>query len=473
MKTKKKLLIFLVILVVALLVGALGVLYFEKQKAAQERVEEDVLTGNFSDYTDCENFKDIPAMIVPNTKIRNAVDYGDDTWIIDVNGTTLTDYQEYLLKLEENGFSKHVDNGESGLDEAVYSTTYTKGNMVLTVTQAVKLEKTYIAASKDLPLSEHLIYKDEYVADNKEGAKTTLHMLEMYDTGNSFVIQLKNGHFIVNDGGKGEDLPYLLDYLEALTPDDEKPVIEAWVVSHAHLDHMGSLKALYSENKYSSYTKRIYVEGIYFSEPSEEVRASLYDTAEVTSVLMAAVSLQTTSGDYTPIYRPQMGQRYYFCDVTMDIVFSQEQLILQNYGGDFNDSSTWCMFNIEGQTFLHCGDADQGAIDSVMRIYDSDYFNLDVFAVFHHGINVYDRFTDYCNLKTILYPNYRTASYHTADDYTREAENNHLKESALESMAFGDGTKVLTFPYEIGSAETLDLFKWEYHNGVRGEEILK
>ena len=70
--------------------------------------------------------------------------------------------------------------------------------------------------------------KNGYVKDNKEGAKTTFHMLELHDLGNSFLFQLKNGHFIISDGGRKTDLPYLLDYLGSLVPEGEKPVIEGW-----------------------------------------------------------------------------------------------------------------------------------------------------------------------------------------------------------------------------------------------------
>lgn len=77
-------------------------------------------------------------------------------------------------------------------------------------------------------------YKDEYVKDNIAGAKTTLHMVELSDYGNSFVVQLKNGHFILNDGARLEDLEPLITYLEELPPKGEKPVIEAWMVSHPH-----------------------------------------------------------------------------------------------------------------------------------------------------------------------------------------------------------------------------------------------
>lgn len=420
----------------------------------------------FAEFTDCENFQDVPAMITENSQMGDAVDYGDDVWIICMDETTLAEYQAYLSTVEQAGFAKHVDNGETGLDDAVYTTTFTKDNKILTVTHVVKQSKTYIAAGVDLELSENLFYTEEAIADNKEGAKTSLHLLEMHASGASFVIQLKDGHFIVLDGGMAGDAPYLLDYLESLTPEGEKPVVDAWVISHAHHDHMGAMKAIANSKEYLD---RLYVEAVYYNAPSDEAWLYMDGGTENATMRLIPYVFKTTEGKPTQYYRPQMGQRYYFNDVTMDVVYTQEQLLIES-ACNSNDASTWCIFTIEGQKFLFAGDADLASIDVVMSTYDSDYFNLDVFAVFHHGLNVYDVFTDFCTYKTVLYTSYLTGSVEAGDPvYSREAENQHLRESCLEYMAHGDGVKVLTFPYEVGTAECKEPWEWIY--GERGNYL--
>ena len=92
------------------------------------------------------------------------------------------------------------------------------------------------------------------------------------------------------------------------------------------------------------------------------------------------------------MYRLQTGQRYYFCDITMDIVLSQQHLEQAMFAEDLNDSCTWCMYTIEEQ-------------------------------------------------------------------------NAYLKERVQEWYLWGDGTKILTFPYEVGSYETLPNFEWKYCEG--------
>lgn len=424
---------------------------------AQTGKESEIRT--FADWTDNEEFAKIPAMIVDDAKVGNVTDYGGKDYVLDINGTSLGDYQDYLTLLEKNGFSKYADNGAEGLNGNVYTATYTKETLVVTVTQRIKCDQTSISVCDGLSLSPNLLYDAADTADNQEGKQTTLHMIELYNVGNSFLIQLKNGHFIMNDGGQSEDLPYLLDYMETLVPDGEKPVVDAWFISHAHDDHVGWSKKVTED---PSLIDRICVEAFYFSQPSNAV-ATAFGSTDVQTFIMNYKFFKNSQGGTPELYRPQTGQRYYFNDLTVDVLFTQEQLATDDYSGDFNDSSTWLMYTIEGQKFLLCGDAEYGSVKAVMNTYDSAYFNLDVYAVFHHGINVYDYFTDFCSFQTLLYPNYRCGSIHADNEWERKEENAHLIASAKEAIAWGNGTVVLSFPYKVGTAVKLPATTWTYN----------
>lgn len=461
----KQTVILVAILIILLGVGAAMVIYLGTNvKQSQESSSEIDGVRTFADWTEEEVFQTIPAMIVEDTKIGKALDYGGDVYQISVDGTELADYEAYLTTLEGCGFKKHVDNGEEGLDGAIYSTTFTKDELMVTVIHAVKINKTYITAGKDVALSPNLFCDESYVADNVEGAKTTLHMIELYDNGSSFVIQLKNGHFIMNDGGLANDLPYLLDYLESLVPEGEKPIIDAWFISHVHGDHTGWLAELVSDMKNIN---RICVESIYFSESSESQAAATNAAGLVRSFMSNYKMLRSSEGKAPILYRPQAGQRYYFNDLTVDVVFTQEQLATVDMAGDYNDASTWLMYNIEGQKFLLSGDAADASSKTVMEMYDSDYFNLDLYCVFHHGINVYNYFTDYIKTKTILYTSYRCGSLYLTGSHAHPEENEYLMSIADEIMAYGDGTKILQFPYEIGTSVTMPKREWIYDNNTR------
>ena len=291
---------FQIILIVAVLLilfaggGTVAVISYMKDVERQQ-AEENAMVS-FAKWFDEEYFEQVPAMVVDGTKIGDAVDYGDENYLIDVNGTTVENYQAYLLTLEEHGFKKHVDNGE-GLDNgAVLTATYINDEeLVVTVTHIKNIEKTYVSINPDMELSPNLFYDVSYVADNKEGAETTLSLLEQFEVGNSFVIQLKNRHFIVSDGGVAEMLPYLLDYLEGLVPEGEKPIVDAWFFTHPHGDHMGIMNA-FSEK--SEYADRVCVEAIYYNMPGANANAK------------AMVGGRQAGLDYLKAHKSELGSLY-------------------------------------------------------------------------------------------------------------------------------------------------------------------
>ena len=406
-------------------------------------------------------FMGIPMMDVESAKNVRVDHYGAGTYVTCVEDTTKEQYDEYLQLVEESGFTKHSDNGE-GLDNAVFCSSYTKDDMVLTVSYYAREKKTNISFYQDFPLSDHLIYQDSYVEGNIAGAQTKLHMLELRRLGNSFVFQLKNGHFLISDGGMPYDLVYLLDYLESLTPEGEKPVIEAWVISHGHGDHCGALNAFVD---IPEHLDRIYVEGVYFSEPSQRVTDKCGGSIQIGKMKQAIKLLKTSQGEQTPMYRPQTGQRYYFSDITMDILITQEQVPFDKYKKDLNTSSTVCLFTVEGQKCFFSGDIHEEGLDFIRENYSQEYLTLDLFTLNHHGFNTSVSFTDYITVKSLL------LTVQKQLPVRKIRETKYFISKVQETLNWGDGTKVLTFPYEMGSYETVPCNEWKYHQDI--ERVLQ
>ncbi|MBR4767354.1 MAG: hypothetical protein IK088_00065, partial [Lachnospiraceae bacterium] len=93
------------------------------------------------------------------------------------------------------------------------------------------------------------------------------------------------------------------------------------------------------------------------------------------------------------------------------------------------------------------------------------------YAVFHHGINVWDDFTEYAltEVKTALYPGFRTGSVWNPDTdpvLGARERNAKLQSYVEEYVSRGDGTVVLTFPYTVGTYEVMPPFDWRYNGGV-------
>ena len=181
-------------IVVVLLLGLAGVGVFfaigQKNSTVSKKPES---VRTFADWTEYEVLQKVPALIADGTQIDDAMVAGGGWFSISVNGTSLENYYDYMELLEKSGFEKYYDNGENGLNGNTYTCTYTKDDLAVSVVHTVKPYKTYIIAGEKQPLTDRVFFKDEYVAENKEGAQTTLAMLELYDRGNAFVIQMKNG----------------------------------------------------------------------------------------------------------------------------------------------------------------------------------------------------------------------------------------------------------------------------------------
>lgn len=426
-----------------------------------------LLTGcadnSFASVTDSELFASVPIMSGEKITFSDVKDVGGGDQQIWAYDTSLTEYQNYLTLLEEEGFKKYADNGEEGLEGYVYTAHYLKDKLLVVATYYTKLEDTMITVNEDAKLSEHLIYSDEYVADNISGTKTTLTMQELYSAGNSFIFQLKNGHFIVNDGGYEDDLPYLLDTLEAMAPNGEKPVIDAWVVTHSHQDHMGVFVAF---QKNQTWCKRIYVENVYFTEASSEAH-------ETTNASISALTFYSTSipslftnseGEAPKVYRMREGERYYFNDITMDVVYEQSLLSHEDWK-TWNATSTVLMYTIEGQKVLLTADMDYECQMKMLDIFPDEYFDIDVYQTPHHGGNVYTHFTYHLTLGTVLYARYKVDTA-VSGLQTRWAQGQYLQSKAEETLDWFEGGVRLTFPYTVGSYERLPLIEWKYNDEI-------
>ena len=422
----------------------------------------------YSSYMNIEEFRKIPMMKGENIQYGYAADYGNKHYVVDVEGVTVKDYLSYLDMLEANHFIKYSDNGENSTDGVVLCASFKKDNVALNVSHVINREITYISVTTGLELSGHLRYSETYLGDVKSDAKTKFHNLELNNNGNGFIYELKNGHFVIFDGGSSRDTPYFWDYLQSLVSKGEKPIVEAWFISHAHDDHYGVLLDFASNSKYKN---NIIIDGIYFCEPTDEFVANTNysEKGEMLRLKLVHTMFKAQNGNKCGYYRPQLGQRYYFCDIFIDVCLTPEQFTLDDYiGEDFNDTSIWLMVNIEGQKMLVAGDTNHTGMQIAMEMYDKDYFEMDIYVAFHHGINVYNYWSDYISFETLIYPSFRDGSIHDPNGkYAYIKENEYLQSKAKECYSWKKGTVILEFPYNVGEAITLEPCDWKYNENCK------
>ena len=381
--------------------------------------------------------------------IVNAIDMGEGNYVLE---TTADDtlYSNYVAKLEDDlGFGNPVAENSAGAGaDGVHSVSYKKQNpdWVLTLTYVETTDVLTISINTDIDsLSDNLVYTEgvededymatgditfsmlqmkEYTVD-AEGKEIPVDAIyadlylpkyflneNSYWYGNSFVFQLPNGHFIVNDGGAREEFADLVTYLKTAagtTEDGVNPVyIDAWIVSHQHGDHFDVIRAASDalRDETSTLMDDIYVDAFYINEPNAKVlaNASLDDDVDSQYNGMTLFT-KGPDGEQADIYRMQTGQRYYFNGLVMDVIQAQEQIPYSNYGKfnasssepDFNTVSTVTLFTTSNnQKILIGGDANYANMQYIMDAYgiENEYTksallkNINVFVAFHHGKNM-------------------------------------------------------------------------------------
>ena len=381
--------------------------------------------------------------------IVNAIDMGEGNYVLE---TTADDtlYSNYVAKLENDlGFGNPVAENSAGAGaDGVHSVSYKKQNpdWVLTLTYVETTDVLTISINTDIDsLSDNLVYTEgvededymatgditfsmlqmkEYTVD-AEGKEIPVDAIyadlylpkyflneNSYWYGNSFVFQLPNGHFIVNDGGAREEFADLVTYLKTAagtTEDGKNPVyIDAWIVSHQHGDHFDVIRAASDalRDETSNLMDDIYVDAFYINEPNAKIlaKASLDDDVDSQYNGMTLFT-KGPDGEQADIYRMQTGQRYYFNGLVMDVIQAQEQIPYSKYGKfnasssepDFNTVSTVTLFTTSNnQKILIGGDANYANMQYIMDAYgiENDYTksallkNINVFVAFHHGKNM-------------------------------------------------------------------------------------
>ena len=456
MSKKKKAIILAIVLASVLLVGAgvaLALFLPKKSNPEPTETEEETRTG-LGPHSEFDVFLDVPPLTREDVVYTDAEEVGGGDYMIAAENTSMDDYRDYLSVLEKEGFQKVYDNGEHGLEGFVYTADFQKEDLWVFVTYIVNLKKMTITATEKTVLSDRLEAVAETTAEDR---KTSLHLYEFEGLGMGFFFQLKNGHFLLFDGGTKDELPHLLSYMQSLVPEDEKPVIDAWFITHAHSDHMGILTG-FSENK--NYVNRVAIESIYYVDPAEKADVINGGADGVTWNLKfcnaAADYVLASDGTNPEMYRPRLGERYYFDGLVADVIYTPDLSPAEEWD-TFNSASIVIMITVEGQKVLITGDADWSSQIIYTDMYDKDYFTLTVYQAPHHGINVYRQITNRLgSIQTLFYPAQVLSGGAGPASFTgRKPQNEHLMSLVEESFAAGDGTRILTFPYEAGTSELL------------------
>lgn len=310
---------------------------------------------------------------------------------------TAESYAAYLSELESAGYKKYTDNDINGtLFATLYNSEYT-----LNVGYYKPYDECRIVIE---PFEEKTLIGLE--SDNKYTAVTTS-QITMFGcefkeksgtykgNGLSLLYRLADGSFVIVDGGHDTNSSYWANNLINAITEQAKGYasgkdirIAAWFVSHAHNDHMGTLRT-----EAAQFAKKFTVERVIANLMSdEEIKKSLASShgenfggseAKVTNYVRTAA--KNLGAD---LIQCHAGQRFYFADTVFEILYTSEMfapsivnalntssILVRSITTDASGKSTSAMV---------MGDVTGPAMAICNKLYGSN-LDCDIVQVAHHG----------------------------------------------------------------------------------------
>ena len=200
--------------------------------------------------------------------------------------------------------------------------------------------------------------------------------------GQSDVVRLEDGSFIIIDGGHGdnEDASNLYKLLQAQAPDKENIVIAEWIFTHAHNDHVMTFPDFIK-----TYGKEVKIEKIILNFPSEQTaKEGGGDCRSNVYAVMSNSALKDTQ-----IIKAHVGQQFFIRNARIEILCNFEMLqpyTLQKTDNSYNNTSLVFSLELEGVKFMILGDCYNKQNEIIPQCYGTEALKSDVVQVEHHGI---------------------------------------------------------------------------------------
>ena len=199
--------------------------------------------------------------------------------------------------------------------------------------------------------------------------------------GMSYVIQLKDGSYIVYDGSYIGQARKLQQYLIANHKGEGKPLVRAWVLTHSHNDHYPTFQAFATNSRFKN---QVTVEYVIYA-PLNEENYTLND--ENNDPYFSTQLYEDVKGmKGAKLVFAHTGMLFSFCNLKMEVLMSPETLYKDTTDvGNFNDTSIVTRLFSEDYSALFLADIAIKGSTYMHDVYGS-YLKSDICQVSHHGV---------------------------------------------------------------------------------------
>ena len=401
-------------------------------------------------------------------KFSSVTDMGDGTYGVIIENATPEEYGAYLDKLAKAGYQTWSTNEIVGNKFAVlYTDKYTVN--------------TGYYNNKEVRVIIEPFGEDTLPTKKSDAAPVTTSQISMIgvegiyngeyqQNGMCIIYRLSDGSFVIVDGGHhGNSGIYANNIIKALREQskdyaktDKDITIAAWIISHPHTDHFGTLM-----NEYKQFTKfnfeRIMVN--FWPEAAftnAQNTTSSFATGKYANYNKTVSVAKEIGVDYVV---PHVGQVWWFGDTSFEILYTIESYLPKVATG-FNTSSivfrsTTMDASGKSTTAIITGDATGHALAVCNKMYKNN-LKCDIVQVAHHGGGTgganNDTKSAYALMKpsVILWPvgqnHYSTVAANTYNHALLADQNPNYAE--LYVAGWQGNTVTIPLPYTLGTAIT-------------------
>lgn len=269
----------------------------------------------------------------------------------------------------------------------------------------------------------------------------------LIDCGMCLLVQCPDYSFFIVDSGhymQFNDNDRIYKFMRERTPQGQKVVVNGWLLSHAHSDHVSKFMDFLRYNR-----NDVVIEGIYSNLIPDYNAASVHWDTEET--LLAAKLFRVLDNTDIPTFKIHTGQRFYIRNLCFDVLGTHEDIYPQVVR-DYNDSSCMVMLTAENSRVFIPGDASNLASVELVKRY-GETLKCDVVQMSHHGHNgLYKDAYELLGASVAVFPITRIKF---DEEYPRIEANRRAIELAERYYITSDGTVKIPLPFSLEKIEKL------------------
>lgn len=361
-------------------------------------------------------------------------------------------YMKLYRNVEKNAYSSWIDSLVAD-GFAILQQTDNNGNLYTCLKGEVLVNAFFTPCDGVLRVaaSENTRVPDFEKTQCEGECQTAFYGFEndqtLIDCGMCLLIQCPDYSFFIVDSGhylQMNDNDRIYKFMRDRTPQGQKVVVNGWLLSHAHSDHVSKFMDFLRYNR-----DDVIIEGIYSNLiPDDNAAREYWDPEEK---LLAHKLFKMLGETDIPTYKIHTGQRFYIRNLCFDIMGTHEDIYPQTVK-DYNDSSCMVMLTAEGSRVFIPGDASNLASVELVKRYGKT-LKCDVVQMAHHGHN--GLFKDAYELLDASIAVFPITRIKFDEEYPRIEANRRAIELADRYYITSDGTVKIPLPFSLETVEKL------------------